>query len=513
MNSTKILGDVTSEFEEILTQDAIHFIVDLEREFRTKRKKLLEQRQFRQASIDAGEMPNFLPHTKPIREAGWKVNEVPDDLKQRRVEITGPTERKMVINALNSGADTFMADFEDSNSPVWKNMIQGHINLRDAINGTIEFTNPAGKHYALKENPATLLVRARGWHLDEKNLLVDGEPISGGVFDFGLHFFNNVHALVEKGSGPYFYLPKLQNHLEASLWNDMFEMAQDRLKIPRGTIKATVLIEHILAAFETEEILYVLKEHSAGLNCGRWDYIFSIIKCFKENPDFVLPDRVQVTMSSSCMEAYCKEVIRACHKRGAHAMGGMAAQIPIKNDPDANAQALEKVRQDKVREVGLGFSGAWVAHPGLVKMVYDIFNNNAEMPDSSDWEISSSEILTTPKGMVTDEGVRTNISVSLVYISNWIKGNGCVAINNLMEDLATVEISRSQIWQWMKHRVETDSSQKIDLKYITKICQNEASKLKNDLPNVEVALDLFLEIVSSDEFIEFVPDICYERLF
>ena len=522
MNLTKILGDVTSEFEEILTPNALHFITDLEREFRTKRKKLLEQRKTRQASIDAGEMPNFLPHTHPIREASWKVNEVPDDLKQRRVEITGPTDRKMVINALNSGSDTFMADFEDSNSPVWENMIQGHINLRDAINGTIEFTNPAGKHYKLNENPATLLVRTRGWHLDEKKFLVDGEPISGGIFDFGLYFFHNVHALIEKGSGPYFYLPKLQNHMEAWLWNDIFEMAQDRLDIPRGTIKSTVLIEHILAAFETEEILYALQKHSAGLNCGRWDYIFSIIKCFKEHPDFVLPDRSQVTMASSCMEAYCKEVIRACHKRGAHAIGGMAAQIPIKNDPEANEKALEQVKLDKQREVGLGHDGTWVAHPGLVNIAMEAFKampepNNIE--HQYDYKVTAKDLLTAPQGTISDEGLRHNIRVGVQYIESWIRGHGCVPIYNLMEDAATAEISRTQIWQWMRHKCSTSDGEKINQRRFRNTMFEELTRIEKEIsPDVfkksrfSDAATLFDDLTTAPELMEFLTIPAYELL-
>jgi len=509
----KVLGEVTSEFEEILTPEALHFITNLEREFRTKRKKLLEQRKARQASIDAGEMPNFLPYTAPIRQAGWKINEVPDDLKQRRVEITGPTERKMVINALNSGADTFMADFEDSNSPVWENMVQGHINLRDAVNETIEFTNPAGKHYKLNENPATLLVRARGWHLDEKQFIVDNEPISGGIFDFGLYFFHNVHNLLEKGSGPYFYLPKLQNHLEAWLWNDIFEMAQDQLKISRGTIKATVLLEHILSSFETEEILYALKEHSSGLNCGRWDYIFSIIKCFKEHPDFVLPERSQVTMDVPCMEAYCKEVIRACHKRGAHAMGGMAAQIPIKNDPEANEAALEKVRLDKQREVRLGFSGTWVAHPGLVNVAMDAFKampepNNIEQ--QYDYKVTAKDLLTMPEGTISDEGLRHNIRVGVQYLEAWLNGNGCVPIENLMEDLATCCISRTQIWQWIKHQCKTIDNTLIDKQLVQTILQEELNKLGKAIN--EPTISLFKELIFHDELYEFIADIGYQYL-
>ena len=458
----EVKGHLTTEYEKILTPQAMQFIIDLHREFKSRRKELLEKRDRRQAFIDQGEMPNFLMHTKPIREAQWTVNSVPDDLKQRRVEITGPTDRKRVINALNSGADCFMADFEDSNSPTWDNLIQGHINLKDAVNKTIEFTSDAGKHYSLNEETATLLVRARGWHLPEKHFLVDEEPISGAIFDFGLYFFHNAHKLLENGSGPYFYLPKLQNHEEAWLWNDVFEMAQDKLEIPRGTIKATVLIEHILAAFEAEEILYALKEHSGGLNCGRWDYIFSFIKTFRNHKEFVLPDRSQITMSVPFMNAYCQEVVRACHKRGAHAMGGMAAQIPIKNDPEANERAISKVVEDKEREVKLGHDGTWVAHPGLVEVAMKAFE---KMPTpnqidrlTSDYGITADQLLEVPKGTITREGVRINNAVGIQYLEAWLRGNGCVPIYNLMEDAATAEISRSQIWQWIRWESKVDGA-------------------------------------------------------
>jgi len=521
-SSIELQAELTPEFEEILTPEALMFIAELELEFREVRKKLLKERQARQASIDAGEMPNFLAHTKPIRDGDWRVNEVPDDLKQRRVEITGPTERKMVINALNSGSDTFMADFEDSNSPTWENMLQGHMNLRDAVNGTIEFTNPAGKHYKLRENPATLLVRARGWHLDEKHVYVEGEPMSGGVFDFGLYFFHNVRNLINKGSGPYFYLPKLQSHLEAGLWNSVFEMAQDKLNIPRGTIKATVLIEHILAAFETEEILYALKEHSSGLNCGRWDYIFSIIKTFKDDPNFVLPDRSQVTMNVHCMESYCKEVVRSCHKRGAHAMGGMAAQIPIKNDPEANDAALNKVKEDKVREVNLGHDGTWVAHPGLVSIAMDAFK---EMPTPNqidkqfDYQVSAEDLLKVPEGTITDEGLRHNIRVGVQYIESWIRGNGCVPIYNLMEDAATAEISRTQIWQLLHHQCKTVDGRKIEQRRFRNTMFEELTRVEKEIGSelyksgrFSDAATLFDSLSTSPELLEFLTIPAYDLL-
>jgi len=521
MNHIEIKGNLNSEYNEILTPEAMQFVADLHREFRDRRKLLLQKRVSRQASIDNGEMPNFLAHTKPIRDADWQVNPVPEDLQQRRVEITGPTDRKMVINALNSGADTFMADFEDSNSPTWDNLLQGHINLRDAVNGTIEFTNPAGKHYKLKEDPATLLVRARGWHLHEKHFLVDGEPISGSLFDFGLYFFHNARNLIEKGSGPYFYLPKLQNHEEALLWNDVFVMAQEKLGIPTGTIKATVLIEHILAAFETEEILHALRDHSSGLNCGRWDYIFSFIKVFRKHPEFILPDRSQITMSVPFMNAYCKEVVRACHKRGAHAMGGMAAQIPIKNNPEANDQAMEKVRLDKEREVDMGHDGTWVAHPGLIGIAMKAFE---KMPTPNqidrqfDTQVTAKELLEIPKGTITREGVRTNNAVGVQYLEAWLNGNGCVPIYNLMEDAATSEISRTQIWQQIYHKQMVDG--------LTLTPDRFQSYLQEDLSHVrmeigeeayakgkfDIASDLFAKLSMDEELADFLTLPAYELL-
>jgi malate synthase len=415
-----------------------------------------------------------------------------------------------------------MADFEDSNSPTWSNMMQGHINLRDAVNGTIEFTNPAGKHYKLNENTATLLVRARGWHLNERNVIVHNEPISGSIFDFGLYFFHNVHSLLEQRSGPYFYLPKLQNHLEAQLWNDVFEMAQDKLNIPRGTIKATVLIEHILAAFETEEILYALKNHSSGLNCGRWDYIFSIIKTFKEHDKFVLPDRSQVTMDVHCMESYCKEVIRSCHKRGAHAMGGMAAQIPIKNDPEANDQAIEKVRLDKEREVSLGHDGTWVAHPGLVAIAMDAFKQMTipnQIDKQFDYKVTADDLLKVPEGTITDEGLRHNIRVGVQYIESWIRGNGCVPIYNLMEDAATAEISRTQIWQLLRHKCSTNNGEPITQNRFRKTMFEELTRVEKEI-GTEIyrkgkfseAATLFDKLSTDSELVEFLTIPAYELL-
>src|SRR6266699_2028763 len=420
----EIRGPITAEFAEILTPEAMAFVATLVRTFSGRREELLQRRVQRQAEIDAGKMPDFLPETERIRQGSWTVAPIPDDLQDRRVEITGPAERKMTINALNSGAKVFMADFEDAHSPTWEGTIQGQINVRDAVNRTINYTAPEGKQYSLQEKTATLLVRPRGWHLPEKHVLIDGQPISGGIFDFGLYFFHNVKSLLERGTGPYFYLPKLENHLEARLWNDVFVLAQDELGIPRGTIRATVLIETILAAFEMDEILYELREHSAGLNCGRWDYIFSAIKKFRNVPGFILPDRALVTMDRDFLKAYVDLLIQTCHRRGIHAMGGMAAQIPIKNNPEANEKALERVRQDKLREVKAGHDGTWVAHPGLVPVAKEIFD--AHMKEANqigrhrdDVHVTAKDLLAVTEGKITEEGLRWNIDVGLQYLESW----------------------------------------------------------------------------------------------
>lgn len=517
----EVTGHLTTEFEEILTPMAMQFVADLQREFGSRRKELLQKRLKKQASIDAGEMPNFLSHTQPIRDAGWKVDPIPKDLEQRRVEITGPTERKMIINALNSGADCFMADFEDSNSPTWHNLIEGHINLRDAVNRTIEFTNDTGKHYSLNEEVATLLVRPRGWHLEEKHFVVDGEPISASIFDFGLYFFHNAHNLLSRGSGPYFYLPKLQNHEEAWLWNDVFTMAQDRISIPRGSIKATVLIEHVLAAFQTEEILYALRNHSAGLNCGRWDYIFSFIKTFRNHKEFVLPDRSEITMSVPFMESYCQEVVRSCHKRGAHAMGGMAAQIPIKSDPEANERALEKVRADKERELNLFHDGTWVAHPGLVPIAREIFD---KMPTpnlihkQSDKKVTAKDLIKVPKGNITREGVRINNVVGIQYLESWLRGNGCVPIYNLMEDAATAEISRSQIWQWIHFGTKVEGIELTKCNFQSYLhedlhsLQDEIGQQVYEQGRFEEAVELFEKLSTDEQISDFLTVPAYELL-
>jgi malate synthase len=453
----EIIGAINPGFEQILTREAVEFIVGLERMFGTERKRLLAVRAERQKRLDAGEQPDFLPETQNIRDGEWTVAPLPGDILDRRVEITGPVDRKMVINALNCGANVFMADFEDATTPTWPNLLEGQINIRDAVRRTITFTDPvSGKHYQLADKTAVLFVRPRGWHLPEKHVLVDGEPMSGSLFDFGLYFFHNAKEALERGTGPYFYLPKLESHLEARLWNSVFNWAQNKLGVKRGSIKATVLIETILATFEVDEILYELREHSAGLNCGRWDYIFSFIKKFAEDKSRLLPDRAQVTMTTHFLRQYSQLVIKTCHRRNVHAMGGMAAQIPIKDDPEANSAALGKVRADKEREVGDGHDGTWVAHPGLVpiaKSVFDQFmtESNQIYRKRQDVHVTAADLLQVPAGAITEQGLRTNINVAIGYIEAWLRGLGCVPLYNLMEDAATAEISRAQVWQWLRH--------------------------------------------------------------
>ncbi len=451
-----VTGRMTAEYAEILTFDALSFLAKLHRSFETRRRELLERRAVRQKELDAGKLPDFLPETRSVREADWRVAPAPADLQDRRVEITGPTDRKMVINALNSGANTFMADFEDSSTPTWDNQIQGQINVRDALRGTITYTSPEGKDYKLNEQRATLLVRPRGWHLVEKHLLIDGEPMSGSLFDFGLFFFHNAKVRVAKRSGVYLYLPKMESHLEARLWNDAFVLAQKELGVPQGTVKATVLIETVLASFEMDEILYELRDHSAGLNCGRWDYIFSCIKKFRNRQGFVLADRAMVTMTSPFMRAYSLLLIKTCHRRGTFAMGGMAAQIPIKNDPAANEQAIAKVRADKEREASDGHDGTWVAHPGLVALAKEAFDKVMKTPNQinrqrDDVNVAAPDLLEfQPQKPITENGLRININIGVQYLGAWLAGTGCVPIFNLMEDAATAEISRAQIWHWIR---------------------------------------------------------------
>jgi malate synthase len=522
----EVLGERTEQFDEILTPEALQFVGMLHRLFNGRRKELLSARQVRQAALDAGELPDFLQETKEIRESDWTVNPVPDDLTDRRVEITGPVERKMIINALNSGAKVFMADFEDSSAPTWANAVDGQINLRDAVNRTITFTNESnGKFYELNEEVATMMVRPRGWHLEEKYVLVDGEGMSGSLFDFGLYFFHNAHNLVKNGTGPYFYLPKLENHLEARLWNDVFVFAQDELGIPQGTIKATVLVETILASFEIHEILWELKEHSAGLNCGRWDYIFSFIKRFKNRPGFILPDRVKVTMTTDFMRAYSLLVIKTCHAHGAHAIGGMAAQIPIKNDPEANEAALEKVRADKTREAKDGHDGTWVAHPGLVQIAMDIFDEHMPMANQihekrDDVQVSAEELIKMPEGAITEEGLKLNIDVAIQYLESWLRGYGCVPIYNLMEDAATAEISRSQIWQWLNNPdAVLSDGRPITMELYKSFVPEQLAKIKElvgeekyNSGKYELAAKIFDELVTSESFTEFLTLPAYEHL-
>ncbi|MCS3903069.1 malate synthase [Methylohalomonas lacus] len=445
-----------AEHERILSPEALAFVEGLVREFRPRVDALLEARHERQARLDAGELPDFLDATADIRNADWQVAPLPADLQDRRVEITGPVDRRMVVNALNSGARLFMADFEDASSPTWQAMIDGQVNLYDAIRRQIDFTADNGKDYRLNDQVATLLVRPRGWHMEEGHVLVDGRPVPAGLWDFGLYLYHNAHALLEHGSGPYFYLPKMQSHLEARLWNDVFNYAQDALAIPRGTIKATVLIETVLAAFEMDEILYELREHSAGLNCGRWDYIFSFIKCFRNHPNVVLPDRSQVTMTTPFMRAYSQLLIKTCHKRGVHAMGGMAAQLPVRDDPDLNEMAMLKVRRDKEREARDGHDGSWVGHPALVPICEDVFNqympeDNQISKQRDDVEVSAADLLRLPEGSITIHGLMSNVSAALRYTEAWLGGLGAVPIYNLMEDAATAEIARAQVWQWIQY--------------------------------------------------------------
>ncbi len=521
----EITGPVTAEFAEILTPDAMNFVAKLAREFEGRREELLAKRVQRQQEIDAGKLPDFLPETEHIRNSDWTVAPLPDDLQDRRVEITGPVDRKMVINALNSGAKVYMADFEDAHSPTWEGTIQGQINLRDAIAGTIDFTSPEGKRYRLNEKTATLLARPRGWHLNEKHVLIDGKPVSGGIFDFALYFYHNVRPLLAKGTGPYFYLPKLENHLEARLWNDIFVMAQNELGIPQGTIKATVLIETILATFEMDEILYELREHSAGLNCGRWDYIFSTIKKFHEIPDFVLPDRAQVTMTTHFMRSYSLLLIKTCHRRNVHAMGGMAAQIPIKNDPTANEEAIERVRADKRREATDGHDGTWVAHPGLVPIAMEEFDKVMKTPNQiyrkrEDVHVTAADLLAVPGGTITEAGLRNNISVSLQYLESWLRGTGCVPINNLMEDAATVEIARSQIWQWIHHpRGILNDGRKVTIELFRELADDELAKLKAKLGEQGFAASKFGpareildSVITADDFVPFLTLPAYQYL-
>ena len=521
MGDVRIVGRMTPEFAQILTEPALDFVASLHREFNLRRKQLLERRAERQQAIDAGHFPDFLPETAHIRESEWRVAPTPPDLEDRRVEITGPVDRKMMINALNSGARVFMADFEDALSPTWENVVQGQINLRDAVRRTISFESPDGRVYRLADKTATLVVRPRGWHLVERHVLVDGEPISASLFDFGLYFFHNAHELRARNTGPYFYLPKLESHLEARLWNDVFNFAQDRLGIPRGTIRATVLIETILAAFEMDEILWELRDHAAGLNAGRWDYIFSVIKKFRRHREFLLPDRAQVTMTVPFMRAYTELLVRTCHRRGAHAIGGMAAFIPSRRDPQVNEIALAKVREDKEREAKDGFDGTWVAHPDLVPVALEVFDCVVgEQPHQKhrlreDVQVTARDLLDVrvPGGRITEGGLRNNVSVALQYLDSWLRGQGAAAIFNLMEDTATAEISRAQLWQWCFHRAELDDGRPVTAELYVQIRDEELTKLGGEgAGRLREAREILDRLVLDDEFTEFLTYLAYEYI-
>jgi malate synthase len=479
----QVTGSMRPGYEDILSAPALDFVADLTRRFGDRVTALLDVRAARQRELDRGALPDFLPETREIREAQWHVATVPADLQDRRVEITGPTDRKMIINALNSGAKVFMADCEDSLTPTWDNVVQGQINLRDAVNRTIGFANPDGREYRLDSKVATLIVRPRGWHLFDKHIYVDGQRVPGAFVDFGLYLFHNHAALQARGTGPYFYLPKLESHLEARLWAEVLGYSERKLGLPPRTIKVTVLIETILAAFEMDEILYELRDYIVGLNCGRWDYIFSFIKKFSRRPDFVLPDRQAVTMTTHFLRSYSKLLIRTCHRRGAFAMGGMAPQIPIKNDPQANEAALAKVRADKEREAGDGHDGTWVAHPALVPVAMEVFDRLMPTPNQlhkvPDVTVTARDLLQVPTGPITEAGLRNNISVAIQYIAAWLGGLGCVPINNLMEDAATAEISRAQIWQWIKHPAgRLEDGRKVTVELFSAITREELNKLK-----------------------------------
>ncbi len=519
----EIRAPISAEFAQILTPEAMGFVATLVREFNPERKRLLQLREERQARLDAGEKPDFLPETEPIRQGDWRVAPPPPDLIDRRVEITGPVDRKMVINALNSGAKVYMADFEDAHSPTWEGTVQGQINLYDAVRGTIEYRSPEGKEYRLNERVAVLFVRPRGWHLIEKHVLIDGEPAPAALFDFGLYFFHNAHALIQKGTAPYFYLPKLESHLEARLWNQVFVRAQELLGIPRGTIRATVLIENILAAFECDEILYELREHSAGLNSGRWDYLFSIIRKFRNDAQLVLPDRATLTMTTPFMKAYSERVVQTCHRRGIHAIGGMAAQIPIRHDPEANAAAIAKVVADKEREISEGYDGTWVAHPGLVPIVMEVFEKHLPAPNQlhvlPERTIAAQELLNFPRGDITEQGMRTNIGVSLRYLESWLRGTGCVAINYLMEDAATVEISRSQLWQWVQRKAQLTDGRVITPELFRQMLGEELAKIEAEIGREAYrnsryadAAAILERVVLAPQFIDFVTLVAYDYI-
>ncbi len=525
-SEVEIVGKLSPAHEAILTPEALSFLVALQREFNPVRKERLAARKVFQKQLDEGASFHFPPETQWVRDEDWAVDPVPADMQDRRVEITGPVDRKMVINALNSGAKTFMADFEDAHAPTWEGTLDGQINVRDAVRGTIEYTSPEGKRYALNEKTATLIVRPRGWHLDEKHVLVDGERMSGSLFDFGLYFFHNARYRLEHGSGTYLYLPKLEHYLEAALWNEVFVFAQETLGLPQGTVKATVLIETLPGAFQMEEILYELRHHSAGLNCGRWDYLFSFIKKLGKRDEYIVPDRGQVTMTAPFMRAYTLSCIKACHKRGAHAMGGMAAQVPIKNDPEANERAIEKVRQDKRREATDGHDGTWVAHPGLVAVAMEEFdkvlgaNPNQVNRQRPDVKASAADFVEPPTGTLTEAGLRQNISVGIQYLEAWLRGTGCVPLYNLMEDAATAEISRTQVWQWVHNpRGVLEDGRRVTKELVAQTTAEELKKIESEVGAARFASgkfaeasELFHSLVADDTLAEFLTLGAYERL-
>ncbi|GAB5388328.1 MAG: malate synthase A [Alphaproteobacteria bacterium] len=521
----EITGPMNEGFDEILTDKALAFLAGLQRKYNTRRKELLVARAERQKQFDAGTRPDFLPETADVRAGDWTIGPLPEDLKNRRVEITGPVDRKMIINALNSGAKMFMADCEDSSCPTWTNMVEGQINLRDAVRRTISFEDAAkGKSYKLNDQIATLIVRPRGWHLEENHVLVDGAPISGSIFDFGLYFFHNVEELLKRGSGPYFYLPKMESHLDARLWNDIFVDAQKALGVPNGTIKATVLIETITAAFEMDEILYELRDHSAGLNCGRWDYIFSYIKKFGNDANMILPDRAQVTMTVPMMRNYSLLAIKTCHKRNAPAIGGMAAFIPIKSDAEANDKAINQVKADKEREATDGHDGSWVAHPGLVPIAMEIFDRVMPQPNQidrqrDDVEVTAADLLAVPEGTYTEAGLRQNIAVGIAYVEAWLRGIGCVPLFNLMEDAATAEISRAQVWQWLKHGITLEDGRTVTRELVETTIVEELLAWKERVgedfyasAKYEQAASIFRTLVYQDEFTEFLTLPAYDAI-
>ncbi|KAI9804979.1 MAG: hypothetical protein M1833_006282 [Piccolia ochrophora] len=523
LKDVNVLGSLNDQTRGILNKEATAFLALLHRTFNPTRKALLQRRNIRQAELDRGIIPDFLPETKHIRENdAWKGAPPAPGLVDRRTEITGPTDRKMVVNALNSNVWTYMADFEDSNAPTWDNMINGQVNLYDAIRKQVDFKQ-GEKEYKLRTDRTvpTLIARARGWHLDEQHFTVDGEPISGALFDFGLYFFHNAKELVERGTGPYFYLPKMESHLEARLWNDVFNLAQDYIAMPRGTIRGTVLIETILAVFEMDEIIFELREHSAGLNCGRWDYIFSVIKKFRQNPNFVLPDRSAVTMTVPFMDAYVKLLIKTCHKRGVHAMGGMAAQIPIKDDQKANDAAMSNVRADKLREVRAGHDGTWVAHPALATIANEVFNEHMPTPNQlfvrrEDVQVTANDLLNmNVPGKITEEGIRKNLNIGLSYMEGWLRGIGCVPINYLMEDAATAEVSRSQLWQWSKHGITTSEGKKVDKAYAQKLLKEQADELSSKAAKgnkFHLAAQYFAGQVTGEDYADFLTTLLYNEI-